>query len=173
MIVTKFDIEKFDRKNDFALWQVRMKALLEQQGFQRIDLVFGQSEHIDEFHKLVETLLYGRDIEARRRARDTLILGNSEDGEERVMVVTGCMVRRRSGQKGICEKGSYSAWSQSKEEAADSGIQFGADGEFHVRGDRGFYREDVVGQDQGYKGFTGGVYDRCVTNPTSMLIVNH
>ncbi|GKC74555.1 hypothetical protein Tco_1120438, partial [Tanacetum coccineum] len=26
------DIEKFDGKNDFALWQVRMKALLEQQG---------------------------------------------------------------------------------------------------------------------------------------------
>ncbi|GKD46644.1 hypothetical protein Tco_1271289, partial [Tanacetum coccineum] len=28
----KFNIEKFDRKNDFGLWQVRMKALLEQQG---------------------------------------------------------------------------------------------------------------------------------------------
>nr|GEX56483.1 retrovirus-related Pol polyprotein from transposon TNT 1-94 [Tanacetum cinerariifolium] len=32
MAGTKFDIEKFDGKNDFALWQVRMKALLEQQG---------------------------------------------------------------------------------------------------------------------------------------------
>ncbi|GJW62303.1 hypothetical protein Tco_0111638 [Tanacetum coccineum] len=32
MTETKFDIEKFDRKNDFGLWQVRMKALLEQQG---------------------------------------------------------------------------------------------------------------------------------------------
>ena len=32
MTRTKFDIEKFDGKNDFALWQVRMKALLEQQG---------------------------------------------------------------------------------------------------------------------------------------------
>ncbi|GKG62960.1 hypothetical protein Tco_0636691, partial [Tanacetum coccineum] len=29
---TKFDIEKFNGTNDFALWQVRMKALLEQQG---------------------------------------------------------------------------------------------------------------------------------------------
>ncbi|GKF51603.1 hypothetical protein Tco_0148070 [Tanacetum coccineum] len=29
---TKFDIEKFDEKNDFKLWQVRMKALLKQQG---------------------------------------------------------------------------------------------------------------------------------------------
>ncbi|GKC82076.1 hypothetical protein Tco_1137793 [Tanacetum coccineum] len=32
MTGTKFDIEKFDGANDFALWQVRMKALLEQQG---------------------------------------------------------------------------------------------------------------------------------------------
>ncbi|GKC88065.1 hypothetical protein Tco_1148714 [Tanacetum coccineum] len=32
MMGTKSDIEKFDGKNDFALWQVRMKALLEQQG---------------------------------------------------------------------------------------------------------------------------------------------
>ncbi|GKA72195.1 hypothetical protein Tco_0778411, partial [Tanacetum coccineum] len=32
MTGTKSDIEKFDGKNDFALWQVRMKALLEQQG---------------------------------------------------------------------------------------------------------------------------------------------
>ncbi|GJZ17972.1 hypothetical protein Tco_0554095 [Tanacetum coccineum] len=32
MTETKFDTEKFDGKNDFALWQVRMKALLEQQG---------------------------------------------------------------------------------------------------------------------------------------------
>ncbi|GKB11450.1 hypothetical protein Tco_0845373 [Tanacetum coccineum] len=31
MTSTKFDIEKFDRKNDFGLWLVRMKALLEQQ----------------------------------------------------------------------------------------------------------------------------------------------
>ncbi|GJY07677.1 zinc finger, CCHC-type containing protein [Tanacetum coccineum] len=32
MTGTKFDIEKFDGANDFAPWQVRMKALLEQQG---------------------------------------------------------------------------------------------------------------------------------------------
>ncbi|GJV88353.1 hypothetical protein Tco_1532291 [Tanacetum coccineum] len=32
MMGTKFDIKKFDGKNEFALWQVRMKALLEQQG---------------------------------------------------------------------------------------------------------------------------------------------
>ncbi|GJS86161.1 hypothetical protein Tco_0752702 [Tanacetum coccineum] len=32
MIDTKFDIKKFDVKNDFGLWQVKMKALLEQHG---------------------------------------------------------------------------------------------------------------------------------------------
>ncbi|GJQ91236.1 hypothetical protein Tco_0002375 [Tanacetum coccineum] len=32
MTGTEFDIEKFDKKNDFGLWQVRIKALLEQQG---------------------------------------------------------------------------------------------------------------------------------------------
>ncbi|GJX36424.1 hypothetical protein Tco_0247981 [Tanacetum coccineum] len=37
MMGTKFDIEKFDGKNDFALWQ-------------------SKSEHIDEFHKLVGDL---------------------------------------------------------------------------------------------------------------------
>ncbi|GJX18749.1 hypothetical protein Tco_0221426 [Tanacetum coccineum] len=98
MTGTKFDIKKFDRKNDFALWQVRMKALLEQQrlaaaleelpatiiaaydnrGFgktlymkksianrlylKKMLYTFNmhpdrsQSEHIDEFHKLVGDL---------------------------------------------------------------------------------------------------------------------
>nr|GEX21165.1 nucleotide-binding, alpha-beta plait [Tanacetum cinerariifolium] len=88
MTGTKFDIEKFDGKNDFALWQVRMKDLLEQQGlvatlkeatiaacdnviqkkaFGALIFVFrlytfnmhpgkSQSEHIDEFHKLVGDL---------------------------------------------------------------------------------------------------------------------
>nr|GEV87810.1 universal stress protein PHOS32-like [Tanacetum cinerariifolium] len=64
MTGTKFDIKKFDGMNDFGLWHVRIKALLEQQGLaaaleqllgaiivaydnvikkglQRIDLVFG------------------------------------------------------------------------------------------------------------------------------------
>ncbi|GJS65125.1 hypothetical protein Tco_0679689 [Tanacetum coccineum] len=79
---TKFDIEKFDGTNDFGLWQVRMKALLEQQGlaaaleelpaativaydsviqkkaYSALILCLGknQSEHIDEFHKLVGDL---------------------------------------------------------------------------------------------------------------------
>ncbi|GKF46555.1 hypothetical protein Tco_0136357, partial [Tanacetum coccineum] len=32
MTGTKFDIEKFNGKNNFTLWQVRMKTLLEKQG---------------------------------------------------------------------------------------------------------------------------------------------
>ncbi|GJV28085.1 zinc finger, CCHC-type containing protein [Tanacetum coccineum] len=93
MTGTKFDIEKFDGKNDFMLWQVRMKALLEQQFYRRspkrrlqrgfekkLETLYmikslanrlylkkklytfhmhpgkSQSEHIDEFHKLVGDL---------------------------------------------------------------------------------------------------------------------
>ncbi|GKB01369.1 hypothetical protein Tco_0829413 [Tanacetum coccineum] len=29
---TKFDIKKFDGKNDFRLWQIKMRALIVQQG---------------------------------------------------------------------------------------------------------------------------------------------
>ncbi|GKD51964.1 hypothetical protein Tco_1280940 [Tanacetum coccineum] len=65
MTGTKFDIEKFDGMNDFGLWQVRMKALLEQQGLAaggkklytfHVHPGKSQSEHIDEFHKLVGDL---------------------------------------------------------------------------------------------------------------------
>ncbi|GKB87681.1 hypothetical protein Tco_0959953 [Tanacetum coccineum] len=101
MTGTEFDIEKFDRKNDFWLWQVRMKTLLEQQGLaargvtyshnyhqgddcngdlEKLETLYmtkslanrlylkknlytfqmhpgkSQSEHIDEFHKLVGDL---------------------------------------------------------------------------------------------------------------------
>ncbi|GKF67167.1 hypothetical protein Tco_0196846 [Tanacetum coccineum] len=30
--ITRFDIEKFDGKNDFGLWQIKMRALMVQQG---------------------------------------------------------------------------------------------------------------------------------------------
>ncbi|GJS75357.1 zinc finger, CCHC-type containing protein [Tanacetum coccineum] len=61
MTGTKFDIEKFDGKNDFGLWQVRMKAFLEQQGLaaaleESPATMISQSVHIDEFHKLVGDL---------------------------------------------------------------------------------------------------------------------
>ncbi|GKA51000.1 hypothetical protein Tco_0744196 [Tanacetum coccineum] len=93
MMGTKFDIEKFDGKNDFGLWQVRMKALLEQQGLAATleELRKSQSEHIDEFHKL-------------GTSKDEKVKG---DGGE------GLYVRGRSGQRDI-EHGTYSAWSKSQ-----------------------------------------------------------
>ena len=35
MSTTKFDVEKFDRKINFSLWQVRMRAILVQNGVQK------------------------------------------------------------------------------------------------------------------------------------------
>ncbi|GKA25895.1 zinc finger, CCHC-type containing protein [Tanacetum coccineum] len=98
MTGTKFDIKKFDGTNDFALWQ---------------------SEHIDEFHKLVGDLA----------AIDTAIL----DEDQALLLLTslpssydnfkktevkgdggeGLYVRRRSGQRDM-EQGTYSAWSKSQ-----------------------------------------------------------
>ncbi|GJQ95744.1 zinc finger, CCHC-type containing protein [Tanacetum coccineum] len=62
MTGTEFDIEKFDGKNDFGLWQVRMKALLEEQGLAAGGVTCShncksRSEHIDEFQKLVGNLV--------------------------------------------------------------------------------------------------------------------
>nr|GEV42887.1 hypothetical protein [Tanacetum cinerariifolium] len=64
MTRTKFDIEKFDGENDFALWKVRMKAFLKQQGLAAAlkelpaatMAAYDNSEHIDEFHKRVGDL---------------------------------------------------------------------------------------------------------------------
>ncbi|GJW14511.1 hypothetical protein Tco_0018644 [Tanacetum coccineum] len=127
MMGTKFDIEKFDGTNDFALWQLRMKALLEQQG-----LADGgsQSEYIDEFRKLlgdlaaidnaisdedqafllltslsssydgfVETLLYGQDT---LKLEDVLATLNSRELQKMTEAKgdggEGLYVRGRSGQ---------------------------------------------------------------------------
>ncbi|GJY17180.1 hypothetical protein Tco_0388671 [Tanacetum coccineum] len=49
MTGTKSDIEKFDGKNDFALWQKKLYTFHMHPGK-------SQSEHIDEFHKLVGDL---------------------------------------------------------------------------------------------------------------------
>ena len=35
MSTTKFDVEKFDRKINLSLWQVRMRAILVQNGVQK------------------------------------------------------------------------------------------------------------------------------------------
>ncbi|GKB27344.1 zinc finger, CCHC-type containing protein, partial [Tanacetum coccineum] len=88
MTGTKFNIDKFDEKNDFGLWQVRMKALLEQQGLAAA------------LEKLPASMIVA------------------------FLVLKGMPYTGYGGRAFL---------------------------------KRGFYREDAVGQDQGYKGFTGGV----------------
>nr|GEU46583.1 zinc finger, CCHC-type [Tanacetum cinerariifolium] len=82
MTCTEFDIKKINENNDFGLWQVRMKALLEQQGLatggvtcsHNCDLAVIDTLILDEdqafllltslpssYDNLVETLLYGHD----------------------------------------------------------------------------------------------------------------
>ncbi|GJQ93882.1 hypothetical protein Tco_0005021 [Tanacetum coccineum] len=80
--ITRFDIEKFDGKNEFGLWQINMRALMVQQGcnaaletlpadleagkkaalmkkaYQLLDFMLGRpgtklGDHIDEFYKLI------------------------------------------------------------------------------------------------------------------------
>ncbi|GJR56445.1 hypothetical protein Tco_1406966 [Tanacetum coccineum] len=61
--ITRFDIEKFDGKNDFGLWQIKMRALMVHQGCDAaLDITrrHGSStklgDHIDEFNKLIPDL---------------------------------------------------------------------------------------------------------------------
>nr|GEU29946.1 retrovirus-related Pol polyprotein from transposon TNT 1-94 [Tanacetum cinerariifolium] len=57
----RFDIEKFDGKNDFGLWQIKMRALMVQLGCNAaletlpVDMKAGTKlgDHIDEFNKLI------------------------------------------------------------------------------------------------------------------------
>ncbi|GJW64566.1 hypothetical protein Tco_0116450 [Tanacetum coccineum] len=88
---TKSNIEKFDEKNNFALWQVRMKALLEQQGL----AARGDTLKLED---VLETL-NSRELQKMTEAKG--------DGGE------GLYVRRRSGQRDT-EQGTYSEWSKSQ-----------------------------------------------------------
>nr|GFA57493.1 zinc finger, CCHC-type [Tanacetum cinerariifolium] len=62
--ITRFDIEKFDGKNDFGLWQIKMCALMVQHGCDvaldtlPADMKAGTKlgDHIDEFNKLILNL---------------------------------------------------------------------------------------------------------------------
>ncbi|GJZ81739.1 zinc finger, CCHC-type containing protein [Tanacetum coccineum] len=60
-LITRFDIEKFNGKNDFGLWQIKMRALMVQKGCDAAletlpaDMEAGTKlgDHIDEFNKLI------------------------------------------------------------------------------------------------------------------------
>ncbi|GJW61139.1 zinc finger, CCHC-type containing protein [Tanacetum coccineum] len=157
----KFDIEKFDGKNDFGLCQVRIKALLEQHGlaaaFEELpattivaydNVIRGDlekvrdfihekslanhlylkkklytfhmhpgknlSEHIDEFHKLVDFAIWSgyfklEDVLATFNSRELQKMTEAKgDGGE------GLYVRGRSGQRNM-EQGTDSAWSKLQE----------------------------------------------------------
>ncbi|GJT94814.1 reverse transcriptase domain-containing protein [Tanacetum coccineum] len=62
MTGTKFDIKKFNGTNDFALWQVRMTALLEQQGL------------ASALEELPATIIAAYDQVIQKKAYSTLIL---------------------------------------------------------------------------------------------------
>ncbi|GKA37273.1 zinc finger, CCHC-type containing protein [Tanacetum coccineum] len=113
MTGTKFDIEKFDGKNDFALWKVTMKALLEQQGLAARGC---QSERIDEFQKLVGNLAA---IDTAISDKDQALLlltslpSSYDNFEAKGDGGEGLYVRGRSGQRDM-EHGTYCAWSKSQ-----------------------------------------------------------
>ncbi|GKC46188.1 hypothetical protein Tco_1063910 [Tanacetum coccineum] len=213
MTGTKFDIEKFDGKNDYGLWQVRMKALLEQQGLAStlkelpaatiVAYDSSQSEHIDEFQKLVETLLYGRDtlkledvlatLNSRELQKMTEAKGDGGEGEEAADSESEEHLKRDSprynhkksqgfvrndqvsGYGAMVYNGGNILLSDGRECRARGtgkvqvhmrdGSSFVLDNVRYVPKlrrnlislgslkKRAFYREDVVGQYQGYKGF--------------------
>nr|GFD12643.1 hypothetical protein [Tanacetum cinerariifolium] len=62
MTRTKFDIKKFDGKNDFGLWQVRMKDMLEHQRLAA------------SLEELPATIIVAYDNVIRKKAFNTLIL---------------------------------------------------------------------------------------------------
>nr|GEU66536.1 retrovirus-related Pol polyprotein from transposon TNT 1-94 [Tanacetum cinerariifolium] len=79
--ITRFDIEKFDGKNNFRLWQIRMCALMVQHGCDvaletlPADMEAGTKlgNHIDEFNKLILDLA-NIDIEIEDEDRALVLL---------------------------------------------------------------------------------------------------
>ncbi|GJW60525.1 hypothetical protein Tco_0109860 [Tanacetum coccineum] len=78
--ITRFDIEKFDGKNDFGLWQIKMRALMVQQ---RCDAALETLPDEDKaltlltslpssYENFVETLLYGRESLTMEDVLETL-----------------------------------------------------------------------------------------------------
>ena len=63
---TKFDIDKFMRKNDFVLWQIKMRAILVQQGC--LLVLGGESS-------LPSNLSDQKKVELWEKVYNTIILG--------------------------------------------------------------------------------------------------
>ncbi|GJY12832.1 hypothetical protein Tco_0382141 [Tanacetum coccineum] len=130
MTGTEFDIEKFDRKNNFRLWQVRMKALLEQQGLaiggvtcshncptgdhQGDDCSVDLEKVRDFIHdKLVETLLYGRDT---MKLEDVVTTLNSKELQKMTEA-------KGDGGEGLYVSGKSGQiiWSRNEDQVSGSG----------------------------------------------------
>ncbi|GJY90391.1 hypothetical protein Tco_0505587 [Tanacetum coccineum] len=68
-LITRFNIEKFDGKNDFGLWKIKMHALMVQQGCDAAlealpaDMKAGEKAALIKkaYNNFVETLMYGRE----------------------------------------------------------------------------------------------------------------
>ena len=72
MAVSRFEVEKFLGKNDFGLWQLKMKAMLVQQGF--ADVLKSKAEDLDSKEK-------AKRDEILERAHSAIILDFAEELE--------------------------------------------------------------------------------------------
>ncbi|GJW30394.1 hypothetical protein Tco_0047269 [Tanacetum coccineum] len=90
--ITRFDIEKFDVKNDFGLWQINTRALLVQKGRDaaldtlQTDIKAGTelSDRINEFNKLILDLA-NIDIEIEDEDQALLLLTSLSLSYENLM----------------------------------------------------------------------------------------
>ncbi|GJR84854.1 hypothetical protein Tco_0155639 [Tanacetum coccineum] len=138
MMGTKFDIEKFNEKNDFGLWQeitkettdagtwkkletLYMKKSLANCNLAAIDTVVSDEDQAlllltslpSSYDNFVETLLYGRDTLKLEDVLATLISRELQKmTEAKGDGGEGFYVRGRSGQRDM-EQGTDSAWSKS------------------------------------------------------------
>nr|GEU58077.1 hypothetical protein [Tanacetum cinerariifolium] len=106
MTGTKFDIKKFNGKNDFGLWKVRMKALLEQHGLAVALEKLLAATTVGEVVPLLSENHHRERTGAPNMAPYGGVTELKGDGGR------GLYVRGRSGQRDI-EQGTDSAWSKS------------------------------------------------------------
>ncbi|GJU84744.1 hypothetical protein Tco_1292290 [Tanacetum coccineum] len=129
--ITRFDIEKFDEKNDFGLWQIKMCALMVQQGCDAAletlpaDIEAGEKatlikkaystklgDHIDEFKKLILDLV-------------NINIGIEDEDQELMML------KKRT--KGIKEETSDGLYSRGRSDHSGKALSSGSS-QFKSRG---------------------------------------